>query len=530
MAESDRSHSSSFRDDLQFIWVRKWLIIAVVVVFTAGAFLYANRQTRMYVATAIMMYEQQTNISNVLGSTSTDATGLSLELQSAVNTVNTATVSKKANTMLGVSGADSTGVYVSASVVKPDTNAGSSVSNQVAVQAVSSKPAIAAAVANAYAAAIIEARVEQQQQQLVKAQDAIRSQMTQFGSPDSKLSTDYLLLAQRLRELQVAEATITGDFTIVEFASIPSAPYTPKPLRSAVFGFGVGLVFGVGLAYGIGMFDTRIRSHREAGEILGLSVAARIPRIPRDTLGDGPLISLTAPRGHVAESLRVLRSSLDWMAVDGDLKSILFTSSEKGEGKTLSVCNLAVTLALAGKSVVLVDADLRDPRVHASFGMPNATGLSTVIHGSLELSEALRSFELRRPSSSIIHTSTAGTEAASDLESQNGSLKILTSGPLPPNPGEVIASRRTAAVLQRLAESEADYVLIDAPPILAIGDAGALAPSVDGLLFVCNLGVVRRPALEDARDALNALPCRKLGVVVVGERMESTRYRGYGYA
>ena len=530
MAESDRSHSSSLRGDLQFIWVRKWLVVAVVVVFAAGAFLYANTKTRMYAATAKMMYEQQANISNVLGNTSTDATSLSLELQSAAGTVNSGPVAAKAQGLLAASGTDAAGVAVSATIVPPDTNAGASVSNQVNVSAFSARPAAAAAVANAYAQAIIAARVEQQQAQLVKAQDAIISQMAQFDTPASKLTTDYLLLAQRLRDLQVAEATATGDFTVVEPAYPPSAPYTPKPLRSAMFGFGVGLIAGVALAWGVSMFDTRIRSYREVGEVLGMPIAVRIPRISRATLRDGPLVSLAAPDGHVAESLRVLRTNLDWMRVDGDLKSILVTSSQKGEGKTLTICNLAVALALAGKSVVIVDADLREARVHLSFGMSNATGLSTVIHGSTELAQALKPFDFAHYGSTIIKTRGAAVKTTNAEANDDGSLKILTSGPLPPNPGEVIASRRMTSILRQLAESEADYVLVDAPPILSMGDAGALAPSVDGFLFVANLDIVRRPTLREARDAVNALPCRKLGLVVVGERMSSSRYHKYGYA
>jgi Mrp family chromosome partitioning ATPase len=281
------------------------------------------------------------------------------------------------------------------------------------------------------------------------------------------------------------------------------------------------------LAFIVSQFDTRVRTHREAARILGLPVVARVPRVPRDVLRDGPLVTLTDPDGGVAEALRVLRSNLDWTRVDGDVKSLMISSSQKGEGKTLMVCNLAVTLALAGKKVVLVDADLRDPRVHTSFSMPNGNGLSTVIQGSLALEDALRPFDVDR-NGQVVRTSTVS--AASRSTSQSGTLLVLTSGPLPPNPGEVIASRRMAAVLKNLAESDVDYVLIDTPPVLVVGDAGALAPSVDGLLFVANLNETRQPTLEDGREALDALPCRKLGVVIVGERLASSAYHHYGYA
>lgn len=533
MAVSDRSRYSSLRDDLQFIWVRKWLIIVSVVVFTGAAFFYANLQTRLYQATAKIMYEQQANISNVLSNNSTDATSLSLQLQSAVNTVNSGAVSETATGLLADQQVADQGFSVTAAVEQPDTTVGQYVANVIAVSSISSKPAVAAAAANAYAKAIIEVRREQQIDQLRKAQDAVESQMTQFDTSASRLSTDYMLLSQRLRDLKVAEATATGDFTVVQSASIPASPFTPKPLRSGAFGFGIGLLVGVAVAYGISQFDTRLRSHRDVGEILDMPIAARIPHVSREALSTGPLVSLTAPGGQVAESLRVLRSNLDWMRLDAELKSILVTSSEKGEGKTLTVCNLAVTLALTGKSVILVDADLRDPRVHASFGIPNGSGLSTVIHGSMELPAALHSFDLSKYGGGLVKTrrSVSAAETGAGVpDLQSGSLQILTSGPRPPNPGEIIASQRMASVLKRLVDSRADYVLVDAPPILAIGDAGALAPAVEGLLFVANIEMVRRPALLDAKEALAALPCRKLGVIVVGEHMDSTRYHGYGYA
>ena len=545
MAEFDTQRSSSFRDDIHVVRLRKWLVVVVIVVFTLTAFLVANSKTRMYEATALMMYQQQPDIADPLGNNSTDVTGLSLQVQSAVNTVNSPPVTERAANLLRKSAPNAHGYTVTAAVVPPDSTSGTPVSDLVKVTAVSWRPVVSAAAANAYAQTIIDLRLEDEKARLLKAQDAISSQMDKFGTNASRLSTDYLLLVQRLRDLQMAEVTATGGFTIVQPASVPNAPSTPKPFRSAAFGFGVGLIAGVGLAYVVGQFDTRVRGHRQAGKILGLPVVARVPHIRRDVLRDGPLVSLTDPGGDVAEALRKLRSNLDWMRVDGDVKSLLFTSSQKGEGKTLTLCNLAVTLALAGKAVVVVDADLRDPTVHTSFSMPNATGLSMVIHDSLELGDVLLPFDLEQYNGPSLHkpkiwpgaqrssraeVRTPMTEAAASSTRQSGTLHILTSGPLPPNPGEVMASQRMATVLGHLVESGVDYVLIDVPPVLAFGDAGALAPSVDGLLFVANLDVIRRPTLEDAREALDALPCRGLGVIVVGERLESSRYHNYGYS
>ena len=191
------------------------------------------------------------------------------------------------------------------------------------------------------------------------------------------------------------------------------------------------------------------------------------------------------------------------------------------------MCNLAVTLALAGKRVVVVDADLRDPGVHEAFSIPKETGLTTVIQGTLALSAALRGFDPRESNGSGAAAPASGI--AEPSVGGSGGLLVLTSGPLPPNPGEVIASRKLAVTLQRLANIDADYVLFDAPPILGVGDVGVLATSVDGLLFIANLRKVRGPTLEEGREALDPLPCRKLGVVVVGEHPDSRHHYRYGY-
>ncbi len=245
--------------------------------------------------------------------------------------------------------------------------------------------------------------------------------MSAYTTAASRLSTDYLLLAQRLQDLKIAEATSTGDFTIIQPATPPTSPISPKPIQSAAVGFGVGLFAGIVLAFVVGQFDTRVRTHTQAGEILGLSVVGRVPHLGRRLLRDETLVTLTDPGGSVAEAVRVLRSNLDWKSIDDGWKSLLITSSLKGEGKTLTLCNLAVTLALAGKKVVVVDADLRDPQVHKAFSMPNETGLTTVIQGTLSLATAVRPF---------------------DLEKSNGSDGVAA-------PGVLVSPRRAAGIRER---------------------------------------------------------------------------------
>jgi Mrp family chromosome partitioning ATPase len=159
--------------------------------------------------------------------------------------------------------------------------------------------------------------------------------------------------------------------------------------------------------------------------------------------------------------------------------------------------------------------------------MPNETGLTTLAQGAISLAAALRPFDLEG-------SSDAGAVATADARlvpsaSEHGALLVLTSGPLPPDPGDVIASERLAVTLKRLTNSDADYVLIDAPPILDVGDVGVIAPAVDGLLFVADVDKARRPMLENARRALVSLPCRKVGIVIVGEHVDASHARDQGY-
>lgn len=526
VAQAGQSPSVTLRDYLSVVWLRKWLVVVVVTACTVTAVGLSYVISPRYTATTLLMYEPPTNIANPLStSSSTDVNELTLQTQSVVNTINSPTVTRRAQAILGD---DASGSYeVQAAILPPDSSSGASVSDVVAVSAEGNDATLAAEAANAYAQAVIDTRLASQQERYRAAQEAVESQMRQYQTAESKLSTDYLLLAQRLRDLQVAEATATGDFTVISPATPPTAPSSPKPLQNGVVAFALSLFVGVGMAFIVSQFDTRVRTHREVGRILNLPVLARVPRIAEQALHDGELVTISAPAGPVAESLRMLRSNLNWAALDADWKSLLVTSGTKGEGKTLTLCNLAVVMALSGKKVIVVDADLRAPRVHRAFSMSdNSKGLTTVLKERLSWSQVMRPYDLDRRETPLVRVPAIEERQAG--ASEKGALYVLSSGPTPPNPGELVASSEFAGVIRAIAESGVDYVLVDAPPALTTGDAAALAQLVDGLLFVVNLRQLRRPVLEDCREVLDSMPCRKLGAVIVGERMSRSGYYGYG--
>ena len=520
MAQLSQEIAPTLRDYAHVVWLRKWVVVLCVVLFVAAALAYSLTKPKRYEATARLMYAPPTNVASPNSNSTVDLTNLTIQLQSVGNTIASPKVRTAAEDAL--SGQEAAGDYsVTATVVTPSGTSSTAIADSVDVTAQASTPQAAAHIANAYAEAVIELRKSAQQEQLSAAQHVIQQQLDAFQSAQSKLSPDYAALSLQLRDLQLAEATATGDFIVLAPATPPSSPASPKPVKTAMLGLIAGLFVGIVGAFVLGQFDVKVRTYREVASALGLNIVGRIPRLPHSTRGD-ELVALTEPEGTFSEALRILRSNLDWSNIDEHLRVLLVSSCLKGEGKTLALCNLAVTLARAGKKVVVIDADLRSPRVHRLFNVTNTSGLTSVALGSVNLETALQRFE--RPAEVNVRTP-AQTGRPSNSRSQwEGSLRILTSGPMPPNPGEVVASRRVASVIEAVAQQDVDYVLVDVPPLLGFGDAGALAPTVDGLLMVASIKKARRPILEEGREILESLPCRKVGVVVIGEKIEDSHY------
>jgi capsular exopolysaccharide synthesis family protein len=203
------------------------------------------------------------------------------------------------------------------------------------------------------------------------------------------------------------------------------------------------------------------------------------------------LVTLTDPRSPEAEAYRVLRTNLAFAEPEETLRTLLVTSPAAGEGATLTAANLAVVTAQAGTQVVLVDADLRRPALHDLFGVANERGLSSVLADERLL--------LHLP---VVATAVDG-------------LHLLPSGPVPPNPAELLGGRRLRSLVDRLLD-RAVVVIFDAPPVALVTDAAALAPCVDGVLLVLTAGKSRRDQTARAREIMDNVRARVVGVVLVG--------------
>jgi capsular exopolysaccharide synthesis family protein len=214
------------------------------------------------------------------------------------------------------------------------------------------------------------------------------------------------------------------------------------------------------------------------------------------------LITVADPRSPVSEAYRTLRTNLDFSSLDKPIKTMLVTSAGPEEGKSTVLANLAVTTAQAGRRVILVDCDLRRPTLHSIFNLKNDVGLTTmVVDDAVMESPPLRD---------------TGVEG----------LRLVSSGPLPPNPSELLGSRRMEEIIAALLE-RADVVLFDAPPVVAVTDAAVLATKVDGVLLVVNAGGTKRDYARAAKARLEKVNANLLGAVLNNVRFDVSLHRYY---
>lgn len=215
-----------------------------------------------------------------------------------------------------------------------------------------------------------------------------------------------------------------------------------------------------------------------------------------------PIITLSDPTSPAAEAYRALRINLEFASVDEPLRTLLVTSSAPGEGKSTALANLAVAMSDGDLSVILVDADLRRPSQHDLFGLSNERGLSDMFRNESAFND---------PPLQFIPGST---------------LKVLTSGPLPPIASQLLTARKMDEIIARLAE-QADVVLFDAPPVVAVTDASLLASKVDGVLLVVKAGNTRREHVRAAKDRLRKVNARLVGAVLLNAPFDASLERYY---
>lgn len=329
----------------------------------------------------------------------------------------------------------------------------------------------------------------------------------------------YEIVLQRLTETDLTRMLKTTYVRILDRALLPARPVSPNLIKNVGTSLLAGLLLGFAAAFLMSRMDRTIRSV-ESVESLGIPVLGVIPHLgpPAETrakLGpkqitppqpESELVVLKEPMSPAAETFRMIRTNLAFMSQEQPLRSAVVTSAMPLEGKTTIASNLAITLAQFGRSVLLVDSDLRRPRLHQVFGLGNHSGLSTLVEGRSTLK------------SSVHDTKVEG-------------LNVLTSGPIPPNPSELLHSEAFARVKDELLD-HFDYVLFDSPPMGAVTDAAILGPQLDGVLVVVRAGTSTVHSIAGARKQLQGVSARLLGAILndADLRIKGYRYGAGGYS
>ena len=339
----------------------------------------------------------------------------------------------------------------------------------------------------------------------------------------------YENLYARQQELLVDISLKRGEAEVVSLARTPGRPVSPKPKRDGVLGGFVGLLLGLGFAFLREQLDDRIRSREDAEAANGLTVLAELPYDEESAAHPGVLAADARPLGQLAEATRSLRTSLEFLGVDGAIRTLIVTSPGPQDGKSLVAANLGAVYAQAGFRTVLVSADLRRPRIESIFGLSkDGPGLTEVIAQMNELEPAPSRPPIAMGPDADAQALLERRERVEAAFRETGvpNLFLLPAGATPPNASELLASRRAAEVMEDLA-SLADVVIVDTPPVLAVTDAAVLAPKADGVILVNSLNQTHKGAATRAKETLESSHVRLLGVVLNRMTSEASTYQTY---
>lgn len=340
--------------------------------------------------------------------------------------------------------------------------------------------------------------LQQQVDQLTAQQRARATPSPTLTNQITSLTTQMKVLRDRLPDLRVAQALAGPDVEVLRAGSPPTSSGTITTGHAMLIGLGVGLLLGVLAALLLELLDDSIRTQQDLVRLASAQVPV-LGTIPPARSRDGKVVVLEQPASPAAEAYRSLRTAV-LFAVADRAQCIAITTARTRNGKTETATNLAVSTAQLGERTVLVDCDMRFPRVHDAFGIPNDTGFTSLVSGE-------RSVRSLQP-----------TEG-------NDRLFVLPTGPVPPKPAELLASSRSHEVLGEL-QADDTLVVVDTPPLLLATDAVALAPALGGILLVATARITRKKELRKALELLRQVDAPLLGLVL--QSAASAETGGFG--
>jgi polysaccharide biosynthesis transport protein len=493
---------ANFRTYLHVVSRRLHWVLAITLLAVAVSLGVSLSQKKQYTATAQLLVQSSTGVaSNAVTQQTVSPTDVATELELVTSAPVKALAEKKLGFVPKISAAEA------------------GTTNVINISATASSPSEAAKIANVYATGFVSYETATSNSALTAGETALQNQINSTDAqvnglearPPSASTTATItalesqetVLKDELAQLQVSGAETPGGVEVVAKAQIPSSPSSPKPVKDGVIALILGLVLGIAAAFAIDYFDDKVYTKADAERVGGgTPVLAMIPEVAGwKKKGDAILVSQVDPTSPVTEAYRSLRTALKFTPYDGGLRTILVTSASASDGKTSTVANLGVILAASGERVVIVSCDLRRPRLGDFVHNAETEGITSALIANGDQHLAIQPV----------------TEVPG--------LALLGTGPIPPNPAELLGTDKAAKVFASLRQMF-DVVLIDSPPILPVSDALILSRYADVVLFVAAAGETRRGELERAFELLNQSTTRIAGIVL---NKVSKRTGGYGY-
>ena len=483
---------------------RKWWVVSLAILGLGASLALSLRQTKQFSATAELLV-QTAGQDVALGNTTQPVT--TTDVQTDLQLASSAPVLTAVRAKLG------SAPGISASEVAQ--------TNVIALTAVSTKPARAALIANTYAQAFVAqtrsvafSNLTAAQTQLQAHIDSLDQQIkglqgkANAATQVTALANQEAVLQAEVAQLQINGAVATSGVEVVTPAQPPTSPSSPKPAQDALLGLAAGLLLGLGAAFLRDSLDDTLSSKESAERAGGAPVLAMVPLVSSWKKRKLAVIAVSADAtSPAAEAYRSLRTSVQFARQAHDLRALLVTSPAAAEGKTSTLANLGAVFAQAGERVAVVSCDLRRPRLGQFFGLAETKGLTSVLLGEQTLEEAL--------------------QQAPGYDH----LWVLGSGPVPPNPAELLNGPAVRQLFGSLRE-KFDLVLVDSPPVLPVTDAMILSAYADGTLIIVAAGETRRAQLHRTAERFAQAKAPVVGIVLNEVSREDGYYYGgyrYGY-
>jgi succinoglycan biosynthesis transport protein ExoP len=505
---------------------RKWIVITLPVLAALVAYLVSTQQSPSYKATAQVWFDLSNAATAITGTETPAGIDPNRYLTTQGRIARSPMLADRVADAASVPGTTPNWFQGQASA-SPQTDA------DVLDLSVSAPNAgYAVSLANTYAKQFTRFKAQLDRAAIADALRSIEKQIKKLSAQGANDTPRYDALVQKKLDLDTEGELVANNARVLQPAN-GATQIQPRPKRNAILGGLLGLVLAIGLAFLAEALDKRVRTEREIEQALGIPLLGRIPRPSRRLRKANKLVMLAEPTSVHAQTFRRLRTSLEFVNFEQGARMIMVTSALPREGKSTTVANLAVTLARAGRRIAIADLDLRRPFLHYFFGTGNHHGFTDVVVDRVKLDRAVRPVALPGASHVATAESPNGRPSMVRGNASNGRtgvecvLNVLPAGSIPPAADEFLEGERVSTVLQDLSE-RFDLVLIDAPPLLAVGDVMTLSTKVDAIVVVTRLGIHRRQLEELARQ-LQKCRAPLLGFVLTGASHGDSYSYGYGY-